>query len=530
MKVARSAADALSHHVTLELDCIDRMYLNGPVLKLQHDQGVYRFFHYHRGHRFASTQAAQPMTRAFVAAIERYARDNNVPLVEFVKKQRKDDVAQEHLARFKKDAGILFIGKAQEKTRVFRTTKRRNPKTGGTYPWMAKSTAMVNHYYFYGVDEDFGPFFIKFCSYFPYTTKVCINGHEYLKRQLGKEGIEFEALDNGLLRCAHPQRAQQIADDLSAEKIDAFFHRWIECLPSPFSADDRDAGYCHELFVLQAEFSRTLVFDRPLSGRVFFEEVMRENLDLGRPNQMQLVFQRRVTRATPGRFRTRIMSDGVVPSIHVDYKHSRIKQYFKEGRALRTETTINDTYDFKIGRRLVNLPRLREIGFQANRRLLDVQRVSQDCAIGEEAFLAPQKPVDVNGLRAPGLPFADPRVQALLHAILIFDLLPAGFNNRELKERLLPLCPPGTTLTPGRMSYDLRRLRYHGFIERLPKTHRYRPTDLGLRTALFFCITYNRILRPAAAKISSEAPVPLRPSLHRLEAALHSWCDRLNPT
>jgi hypothetical protein len=127
--------------------------------------------------------------------------------------------------------------------------------------------------------------------------------------------------------------------------------------------------------ILQAEFSLTQVLDRPLTGRVFFEEVIRENLDLGRPSQVQLIFDRRVNRRTPGRFRSRVITEGVVPSLYVDYKSSRIKQYHKEGRALRTETTINHTRDFGIGKQLKNLPALRQIGFKANRRLLDVQTI-----------------------------------------------------------------------------------------------------------------------------------------------------------
>ena len=116
---------------------------------------------------------------------------------------------------------------------------------------------------------------------------------------------------------------------------------------------------------------------------MFFEEVIRENLDIGRPDQVSLIFDRRINRRTPGRFRTRVITEGVTPSLHVDYKHSRIKQYHKQSQALRTETTINDTRDFGVGKRLHNLPALREIGFYANRRLLDVQRISADCHIGQ---------------------------------------------------------------------------------------------------------------------------------------------------
>ena len=108
--------------------------------------------------------------------------------------------------------GVLYIGRAQEKARVLRTERRHDPRTGAAYPWLVESTAFVNHYYVYAVDDDFGPFFLKFCSYFPYNAKLCINGHEYLKRQLTKRGIAFEALDNGILRCADPVRMQRLAD------------------------------------------------------------------------------------------------------------------------------------------------------------------------------------------------------------------------------------------------------------------------------------------------------------------------------
>ena len=193
--------------------------------------------------------------------------------------------------------------------------------------------------------------------------------------------------------------------------------KWLKRLPHPFTAKDRLAGYRYEVSILQAEFSLTQVLDRPLSGRVFFEEVIRENLDMGRPDQVQLIFQRRITKRTPGRFRTRVLTEGVTPSLHIDDKHSRIKQYHKEGRALRTETTINDTRNFGIGKRLSNLPALRRIGFDANRRLLDVQRISQDCALGEDAFRGVNEPVEVDGQRASALRFADVSVPALFSAL-----------------------------------------------------------------------------------------------------------------
>ena len=526
MSVARSVAEVLSEHVTLAIEGIDRMYLNGYVPKLQYEMGVVGFFRKHLGYTFASSALMDPITKRFIASIEAFVRERGVPLIPFKKGQRKDTVAASYRARFVPEEGVMFVGKAQEKATVFRTEKRRHPETGRTYPWIVRTTALVNQYYFYCIDRNFGPFFLKFCSYFPYTAKLCINGHEYLKRQLAQEGVAFEALDNGLLSCADPERAQAICDNLSAEHIDALFRKWLAILPHPFSEEDRRAGYYYDLSILQVEFSLTQVLDRPLTGRIFFEEVIRENLDLGRPDRVQLIFGRRVTKQTPGRFRTRVLTDGVVPSLHVSYKWTRIKQYHKEGRALRTETTINDTRDFAIGKRLHNLPALREVGFSANRRLLDVERTSQDCSMDEDRFGRMNRPLQVGTQRSSALRFADPVVQGVFSVLVLFSLLPRGFTNREFRERLAPVLGlPLSAMTPGRTSYQLRRLHLHGLIERQPRSNRYRVTKNGLRTALFCARTYNRLLRPGYHSISPES-LPRDNTLLRHFQNLEDLLDR----
>jgi hypothetical protein len=524
MSVARSVTEVLENHVTFAVECIDRMYLNLYVPMLQTEGGVAHFWRNHRGHTFASSALMGPMSREFVKGIEAFAEREGVDLVEFKKGERKEDLAKQYLARFTAEEGVLFIGKAQEKAGVIRTIKRRNARTGHSYAWLSKSTAMVNQYYFYCIDRDFGPFFIKFSSYFPYNGKLCINGHEYLKRQLAQQGVAFEALDNSVVSCENPELAQQIADALSANKIDALARKWFQRLPHPFPSNDRRAGYRYDISILQAEFSLTQMLDRPLTGRIFFEQVIRDNLDLGRPDQVQLIFDRRVTRRTPGRFRTRVLTEGVVPSLHIDYKGNRIKQYHKEGRALRTETTINNTRDFKIGKRLENLAALRLVGFQANRRLLDVQRISHDCSIGEDAFQQIHKPIIVHGQRAAGLRFGDSRVLMLLSALVLFRLLPHGFSNRNLRQHVAGLLGlPPDQISQGRMSYDLRRLRLHGFIERVPKSHRYRVTPFGFSAALFLTRSYNRLLRHGFSELADPtppAPSALRAVVERLDQAI----------
>ena len=196
MTLPRTVAQILRDHVTLEVEGIDRMYLNAVVPVLQTAGGINWFFREIRGHSFASSALMAPMTRTFVESLERFAQRENLDVITFEKKQRKDDVAREYRARFHETEGLLFVGKAQERAPVFRTERRRNPQTGASYAWLFRSTAMVNQYYFYAIDRDFGPFFLKFCSYFPYNVKLCVNGHEYVKRQLERQ--------------RHPQRRQRV--------------------------------------------------------------------------------------------------------------------------------------------------------------------------------------------------------------------------------------------------------------------------------------------------------------------------------
>ena len=528
MTLPRTVSDVVAEHTVFEIECIDRMYLNVYVPQLQYAAGIVGYVHRQLGLPIASTAPLGKITDAFSAAIRRFALDQQVPWVDFVKGQRKDEVMHQHLAGFEtsgRTEGVLFVGRAQEKTALFRTEKRRNAE-GRAYPWIVKTTGLVNHFYVYAVDADFGPFFCKFCSYFPYNAKLCLNGNEWAKRQATKAGIGFTALDNafaGFDEAADVDRVQAMCANLGPDQIDALLRKWLAKVPHPFTPADRAAGYRYDISILQAEFSLTQMLDRPVSGRIFFEQVIRDNLDLGRPDQVSLVFNRRIRRTgrhpTPGRFRTRVITAGVTPSLHVDYKHATIKQYHKEGRALRTETTLNNTRDFDIGKRLTNLPALCEVGFTANRRLLGVQRLSHDPARGQETFTAVNDPVTTDqGTRVAGLRFADARAQALLHALLIFRLLPDGFTNRDLRDLVGQLL--GKALKAGQMTYDLRRLRAHGLITRRPHSHRYHVTDTGLDRALFLTRAHDRLLRTGLAQLTDPEPAALKAASHAYQRAI----------
>src|SRR3954465_13908261 len=525
MTVARSVSDVPDEHGVFEVESIDRMYLNVWQPRLAYGGGVQGFFVGHRGYHYASTALMDPMTKAFVADIHGFVAARGLELISFAKGQRKDDLAQQFLAKFTEPEGVLFVGRAQEKAGVWHTQRRYSRSTGSSYAWLVRSSAFINFFYFYCVDADFGPFFLKFSTYFPSPAKLCINGNEWAKRQAAKAGIGYEPLDNGFASCDDVPAVQQICDRLGPEHIHALPRKWLRILPHPFTDADETAGYRYELSVLQAEFSLTQMLDRPMAGRIFFEQVLHDNLDIGRPDQISLIFNRRIIRTgrskTPGRFRTRVITNGVIPSLHIDYKNTTIKQYHKLGSALRTEATINDPRDFRLSKRLTTLPALRQIGFTANRRLLGVQRLSHDPIHGARAFTALTAPIVTDtGTRIPGLRFGDPRAHALLQALLIHRLLPYGFTNRELRALVAFLL--GTTIehiTAGKMTYDLRRLRTHGLIARIPRTRRYQITDTGLGRALLFPHAHDHLLRTGLAEI----PDPDPPAPSRLRAAHRAY-------
>ena len=181
-------------------------------------------------------------------------------------------------------------------------------------------------------------------------------------------------------------------------------------------------------------------------------------------------------------------------------------------------------YDFGVGRRLCNLPALRAIGFAANRRLLEVERLSHDCVLAEDTFQAVNGPVTQGRQRASGLRFADRHTHPLLQVLILFRQLPDGFRSADLRRHLAGLSTRSPQeISQGAATYQLRRLRLHGLIERVPGSFRYRVTDLGLRVALFFTRAYNRLLRPglaAALPVLRAAATPLKRAFNLVDAQL----------
>jgi hypothetical protein len=520
--------EVLDGHVALDIECLDRIYLNAYVPILQSSGQVVAFMTQYLDLPIPSPALFDKISQRFRRSVASFAEANHIPWVKFAKDDRKSEVMGPYLkqAAASGRSQVAAIGVAQEFQRVW-TACRRDTKTAAPQYTFTKADRRVTCYYFYLWDADFGPAFIKVCAYFPYPAKIWVNGHEWAKRQAAKAGLGFTELSNGFAACDDPAALQQICDRLQPGTIEVFAQRWLHRLPLPFTRADQRAGYWWEISMRQVEVSRTIVLDAPRRARAFFEALIADNLDIGRPANVEIIFNRHIRRDTPGVFRTTIDRPVIGPDaggvvVNVFYKHSRIKQYLKDGRAMRIETVINAPRDLGCNARLPNLAELQDKARACNRRILEAERAGQGTILASPAFERIAHPsADADGRRTPALRFGDPRVQALAGALCQMILPATGITNKSLRALMTGLLH--APYTPGQMTYDLRRLRLTGLIRRIEHTNRYVLTPDGAKFAVFYTKLHNRLLRPLLAAAQPQAPPELRSALRTIDQHINRY-------
>lgn len=514
-----SVAEALEGHVTLDIECFDRMVFTAYVPRLQYGGGLVGFLRDHRGNPIPSPALFAPIGEAFRAAVRRFAEEQRVPLLPFRSRQDKLAAVRPYLdaAAAAEREGVVAIGVAQERRSVWMGSVDHRNTAGVPHYDFHRTERRITVFYLYLFDREFGPASIQISSYAPYAAQLWCNGHEWAKRQLLARGIAFEPLRNGFRSCADPDALQRICDALGPREVAELFRRWMDRIPLPLTPADRAAGYDWQLSMRQIEFSRTLVLDRPAEGRAFFAEVARESLSLGGHSEIGFLFDRRIVRRgahpTPGVFRTDISVHGVDPRISLHYRSSRIKEYLKEGRALRIETVVNDPGDLGVKRRLAHLGELKEKCRALDRRMLAFQRASCAPTLATSHFDEVALPDVRAGQRTVALRYGDPRVVALLGALslALHQLVP--FANADLRAVVEQLWH--RPYRSAQMSYDLRRLRAKGLIRRVDRTHRYVTTPDGTTVALLFTKSYQRFVRPLLAIDAADAPAATAPPVRQ---------------
>jgi hypothetical protein len=529
MTAATNINEVLDGHVALDVVCVDRLYLNAYVPRLQVGGQVDRFCKEYLGMPISSPAVIEKIGNRFRRDVDAYAKTRRIPVLHLKKPDRSrwDDRKLDHVRPYLDAAernrrwGVVAIVAAQEFQWVFTATKKTGPHGGVFFAW-AKTERRVSCYYFYVMDREFGPGFIKVCTYFPYPAKVWLNGHEWAKRQARRARITFTELANGFAACRRPERLQQICDRFGPADIQGFFDRWITRIPAPLGPGDRDAGYFWELSMRQVEVSRTVVFDDPRRARGFFEALVADNIGVGRPAEVRAVFGLdRRGRTTSQPFATRVFSPGTEVHLDFSYKHSRVKQYLKEGRAFRIETVINKPSDIGVLARLEHLPELVAKAREVNDRLLIIERAGQGCAIGSALFERIHQPYISEGQRTGAFRFGDTRAMALAGALSYQIHAVAGFTNHSLRGLVAGLLE--RDYSANQMTYDLRRLRLHGLIVRLPHTNTYTLTPEGQRVAVFYTKLKARLLAPLLEADTPPAPPDIRRALATIDKTITNY-------
>src|SRR3954454_10648443 len=523
-----------NHQPAIRLDyaCFDRILLNGVIQVLQNPACVVGFLKEKRQAARVTPAYFRTISTDYHHFVQAFAEKRHVEILMPPKGVRREEWVEPYYQQLRGQTGIAVILKARENARVAVSF----PRQGDHVELLNR---FVQQYYFYLQDPDFGRMFVRVCPYFPFSARICLNGHEWLACRLRAEGIAFEQCANAFRTCSDPARLQELSDQFSAAHIEACAHRWLAQLV-PFFTDRerRQEGFGYRLFVSQVEYCTNLVFDNRAALDRLHDRLLDLNRSIGHPDKIALIFGRRITQRTDAGLKTQILDHNLgQPVIRSEYKSSSIKQYVRDHLILRTETTSYHTPDLGVNKGVEHLPELRQTMAARNDRYLEVQQDVLETFVdrGQLEQLR-QATVSPSGRRTPGLKLDDPRLLAVLQALTCFALL-AGrgrFRTTDLHPEVAEaLGRTPATYTLGHLRYALRKLRGKGLVERVPGTQSYRLPSEGYRNAVLYLKLFPRIYAPLTAGIRKPVPwddrVPpeRRALLDRLYAAVDRDLDQL---
>jgi len=516
---------------------MDRLVLNAYIPTLQTPAAMAVFFRQVQLKPILAGKVFKDLTDRFVADVMHFAQQDRIPVLRVNGRTRPGEVAQKALKAAQRAGrfGVVAIVVHQESARVFASTHAGGRATNYR---VKEDRRLVNHYYFYLRDKDCGEGFVRMSSYPPFQAPIWMNAYGYLAAQLRRRRIDFRTDENCIVEVADPAVLQNIAEGFDAALVERIAQRWLAMVPDPLTSAEGAAGYPTRLSIYQAEFCDSVVFHKTQVLNRIYEPLLKDHLHFGRLDMVKVLFDRRITRRTPGRFATDVLRQGVVSCLKVFYKKSFLKQYNKGGRVLRTEVCINDPADFGVRKSLVHLEYLKRIANHAVTRFLKAQAVVRSAALDRSTFeriVMPSEPCPEprrkGGKRVPGIRFGAPRSMRMLEALGCAGLSLRAFSNADLRRTLTErLGVPAEQVTVGRIGYELRKLRGKGLVRKAAGRNLYTLTDLGYRVAIYFTKLHQRVLTPlldSADRSLRSDPMPPTHSADRALQRLNAELDAL---
>ena len=493
------------HHqrdISFSYSCFDRMILNGCIPWFLYPDGASRMASF-----LLRQRQAPELNRAYLAKIARdyhqwlegQAQQSGIVIVEPPKGIRREAWVEPYFQQLGNRHGIAVILKPREIERMAVVTFKR----------LGFERRLVNVYYFYINDSTCGRMFLRICPYFPFSIQVWINGHNWLACRLRQEGIAYEKRDNLFVACAKPERLQELSDQFAPADIVQPVTRWLERLLPYFSAAEQERGYRHELYLTQIEYCHNLIFHKPAALERLFDRLMDANRGLGHPDKLAIIFARPCYQPDTRTGQVVLkMTKTRTPVLSGSYKSVGIKQYVSNGIGLRTESSCYQLKDLSLLKNVKNLPHVRKVMNRANQCCLDVQQDILTTYVDRGQLEQLRQPsVSPTGRRVPGLHIDDPRLLAVLQAVLCYAYL-VGKGCFRTKDLLLDvqktLAKPGYQLS--QLRYDLSKLRGKGLLARLPGTQSYQLSSEGYRLGIFYLKLYQQVYAPLTAAITAPDP------------------------
>lgn len=511
--------------------CFDRLLLNGLIQPFQQPERVVGFFNTYRQLYPVSRYTLRGIAEQFQHWLKAWSEKRNIPVVE-APKGRRDDFVDPYFKGADPDAVVVVL-KAREPARIM--TAVGDSRTNRWHLQIANR--WVVQYNFYINDRRWGRMFVRICPYLPFSARVCLNQHHWLANRMRDEGTDFKQCANAFIKCAVPERLQQLAESLTPWDLLSCGQKWLARLTPFFTAKEREQAGCqHRLFFSQVEFCDNLIFRRRAAIDKLGERLLDANRTIGQPNKITVIFGRRISKHYRGKLQTEIEDMNLPnPVIRSHYGNGFIKQYVRDHLILRTETASNNVHDYGMNKSVQNLTALRNALSAINDNYLNVQQDILETFIDRGQLRRLAEPtITATGKRIPGLRLDHPRQLALMHALVRFAHVAAGnsFTTAEIHSHVIKaLGCPSDRYTLASLRYDLSKLRAKGLVAKLPNSRRYQLLPRGYSLCLVFLKLFERVYAPLTAGLLS--PVNADARIHdqkrsQLDRLYHRVIDDLD--
>lgn len=539
--------ELLGTAVQFAYTCWDRIVLNGYLERLQRPENLIYFFHDIVGVDAIEPAVLEQRTNAYKAWVRRMAEEYGIPVLAAPpappKGVRKEEFVEPYYRRLKGAEGVACVLTSLEQGRTFVSYKPQwTPPSGdANYRFIKACHKRFLHYYWYVLDPVMGPMSVRVATYFPFNVTCYFNGHSFVAQELTRAGVRFRKADNAFLRVADVAALQAAAQRVSPALLQRRCAYWVRRLVPTFTPTERAAlqpGYRYSM--VQMELATDVVFKRAAPLRALFQRACELGVLVGGAERTTQLFGRRIDRRYQGKLQTVLdQRDAGRPVLRWYYQTSFAKNYVRgdqQGdRILRAETCSNDTRHFGVGRRLENLPLLRDKLAATNERTLALQADLMASSVDTGVLAALAKPTIVGQRRVPGLKLHDERVIRLLDTLLHPAAFAGEWTTRELHTRVLArhrIAENDYRLS--QLRYDLAKLRAKGLVQRVGRTRRYRLTPQGAKLAVLLVKLRTRLLGPIAtlaaqpnAGLRALEHNPLDAAFHQVDSALDRLCIAL---